>query len=150
MKIAMITLVPSGLHRLMQDNPSLKDPEFSQICRVPPGMCLSLFLDAPTKYHRLIYKKYAFGLMIQVAVCGKALLLVGLSAKVQDGAGHCSGGQIIPTHIPFLLMKPQYCQIKVSPTASFNLNYFPQNLQIRQLDYVSLLYMLHDRNSVCT
>lgn len=50
----------------------------------------------------------------------------------------------------FFLLKPQYCQMKVSPMASFHFNYFPQNLQIPQLDYVSILYMLHDRKSIST
>lgn len=74
-------------------------------------MCLSPFLDSPTKYHRLIYKEYAFlthdsgGWEVhgQVAECVGVLLLVGLSAEVQDGAGHCSEGQNIPTHILFPL-----------------------------------------------
>lgn len=39
----------------------------------------------------------------QVAECVGVLLLVGLSAEVQDGAGHCSEGQNIPTHILFPL-----------------------------------------------
>lgn len=115
-------------------------------------MCHSPFADPPPEYHRSVYKEHAFRLVIleagkvhdQVAECGEVLLWVGLSAEVQGGAGLCSVGQSIPTHIIFPLTKPQYCQIKVLPVASFNFYYFPQNFQILQLDYVYILSIPHE------
>lgn len=74
----------------------------------------------------------------QVAVCGEVLLMVGPSAEVQGGAGFCTVGQSFVTHV-FPLMEPQHWQMKVSLLASFNFNYFLQDVQLLQLDCVYIL-----------